>query len=329
MLRRSGCAPPRERSTPNDAPPLRGAASRAPDPRRAAGVDSPPMAIAAIQDFQLPDLRFVPVANVVPHEQSDSTRLTPLVERLKNEAVLHNPPIVTPLAASGADAARYVVLDGANRSAAAREAGFVHLLVQVVRYEEPDVRLRTWHHALAGVARDEFERACGAAPGLGCRKASLLDARALLARREILAYACYPGGGVTTFQGSHDLHERNTTLHAIVDVYREKHRFYRTATDSLEAALEHHPDVTALLVFPHFEPAEVLELATRGERLPAGITRHLVQGRALRLNVPIERMTDAQTSLADKNKWLERWLLDKLEARQIRSYEEPTVIFDE
>jgi hypothetical protein len=287
------------------------------------------MALAAIQDFRLPDLRFVPVGSVIPHEQSDSQRLKPLVERLRSEAVLRNPPIVARLAADGPDAARYVVLDGANRAAAAGEAGFAHLLVQVVRYEEPDVRLLTWHHALAAFAREEFERACGRAPGLACQKESLLHARALLARREILAYACYPGGGVTAFQGSHDLHERNASLHAIVDVYREKRRFFRTATDSLDAALQRHPEVTALVVFPHFEPAEVLELATSGERLPAGITRHLVQGRALRLNVPIERMADAKTSLEAKNAWLERWLLEKLESRQVRFYEEPTVIFDE
>jgi hypothetical protein len=287
------------------------------------------MAIAAIQDFRLPDLRFVPVASVVPHEQSDSQRLKPLVERLRNEAVLRNPPIVAPLAPEGPDAARYVVLDGANRAAAAAQAGFAHLVVQVVRYEEPEVRLLTWHHALAGFPRDAFERACGTAPGLACQNESLLHARALLARREILAYACYPGGGVTAFQGSHDLHERNASLHAIVDVYREKRRFFRTATDSLDAALERHPEVTALVVFPHFEPAEVVELATSGERLPAGITRHLVQGRALRVDVPIERMTDATSSLEAKNAWLEGWILGKLEARQVRFYEEPTVIFDE
>ena len=90
-----------------------------------------------------------------------------------------------------------------------------------------------------------------------------------------------------------------------------------------------HPEVSALVVFPHFDPAEVLELATSGSRLPAGITRHLIRWRALRLNIPVERMTDRAGTLAEKNEWLQRWLMEKLERRQARFYEESTVLFDE
>ena len=90
-----------------------------------------------------------------------------------------------------------------------------------------------------------------------------------------------------------------------------------------------HPEVTALVVFPHFEPAEVMELATSGERLPAGITRHLIRWRALRLNIPLDRLADTKPSLEEKNRWLSEWLQDKWTQRQVRFYEEPTVLFDE
>ena len=113
----------------------------------------------ANHDLRLPDLRFVPVEALVPHEQHDEQRLQSLVERLRGQAVLKNPPIVTPLSAEGAKEARYVVLDGANRATAARVAGLPHVVVQVVRYDDPAVELSTWCHALAGLPRVDLERA--------------------------------------------------------------------------------------------------------------------------------------------------------------------------
>jgi len=56
-------------------------------------------------------------------------------------------------------------------------------------------------------------------------------------------------------------------------------------------------DATTLVVFPHFDPAEVLELAGNGARLPAGITRHLIRWRALRINVPIADLEDVPSEI--------------------------------
>src|SRR3990172_6129123 len=96
--------------------------------------------------LRLPDLRFVPVESLVPHEQHDPHRSGPLVQRLRDHGVLRNPPVVTPLPP---DDDRFVVLDGANRATATRAAGLPHVVVQVVRYEDPGIHLTTWHHALS------------------------------------------------------------------------------------------------------------------------------------------------------------------------------------
>jgi hypothetical protein len=280
-------------------------------------------------DFRFPDLRFLPVESLVPHERHDEQRMRPLVEKIRTSGVLKNPPIVAPLPPGPGGEERFVVLDGANRATAALTADIPHIVAQVVRYEEPDVRLTTWYHALGEYPRTDLEGACLAIPGLECHREDLIHARALVARREALAYVHYAGGAVTTLHGGGDLQERNRMLHGIVDTYRDRRRLYRMSTDSLEVARERYPEVTALIVFPHFEPAEVVELATSGGRMPAGITRHLIRWRALRLNVPLERMIDRQTSLADKNRWLEAWLQEKLAQRQVRFYEESTVLFDE
>ncbi len=279
-------------------------------------------------DFRLPDLEFVPVDALVPHEQHDEQRLEPLVRKLREQRELRNPPVVSPLPLEDGGQ-RYVILDGANRCTAARSAGFAHMLVQVVPYDEPWVRLTTWAHALGEYTTEDFERTLARIPGLEVRRESQLHARAVLARREAIACVVFSDGVADTLRASGDLATRNARLNEVVDTYRGKKRFLRLATDSLADAQARHPDVTALVVFPHFEPAEVIELATGGARLPAGITRHLIRWRALRVNCPIEKLADAGASAAEKNEWLAEWIREKLSSRQVRFYEEPTVLFDE
>jgi hypothetical protein len=279
------------------------------------------------QDSHLPDLRFVPTESIIPHEQHDDQRLGPLVQRFREQSVLKNPPVVTPIW-GGTSGARFMVLDGANRSTAARAAGFPHIVVQVVPYDHGAVRLSTWNHALADFPRAGLEEALGTISGLECRRAELLSARAALARRAALAWVQLADGPALTLHGGNDLHDRNALLNQIVDRYHRR-KFYRVEGDDLGPIRLRHPDVTGLVVFPHFEPAEILELATAGDRLPAGITRHLIRWRALRLNIPIDKLQDDRCSLEDKNRWLEQWISEKLAVRQVRFYEEPTVLFDE
>ena len=287
------------------------------------------MASYASDDLRLPDLRFVPVESLVPHEQHDEQRLQALVHRIREQAVLKNPPVVAPLAANGQKGIRYVVLDGANRATAARAAGLPHMVVLVVRYAEPDVQLSTWYHALGQFPRAELENALRSVPGLESQSAQRMPARALVARREALAFVAYEDGTTTTLHGGHDITGRNALLNAVVDLYRDRGHFYRVTTDTVDQARVGHPDITAVVVFPHFEPAEILELATSGARLPAGITRHLIRWRVLRLNVPLDQLADTDHSLEEKNSWLENWIREKLSSRQVRFYEEPTVLFDE
>jgi hypothetical protein len=283
--------------------------------------------VAAV-GLNLPDLRFVPVEMLVPHEQHDEHRLQALVEKIREQAVLKNPPVVAALSPDRPDS-RFVVLDGANRASAARTAGLPHMLVQVVPYPDPGVQLSTWYHAVANIPDQEFEEALCSVPGLTWQPTQPIHGRAMLARREALAWVAYGGGRAVTLHGGRDITERNTLLNAVVDIYRSQGRFYRVTSDALEEARAAHPEVIALVVFPHFEPAEILELASSGERLPAGITRHLISWRALRVNVPLSRMRDTGETLEEKNRWLESWLMEKLGQRHVRFYEEPTVLFDE
>jgi hypothetical protein len=284
------------------------------------------------QSTDRPDLRILPIEVLVEHEFNDAQRTAPLAGRLQAEGVLKNPPIVTPLAESDGEAdPRFVVLDGANRVTALHSLGYPHILAQVVRYDVPYVTLTTWHHVVTGIDHAVFRAELDALAGMDFRAMDLLHARAGLSRREFLAYVIRADGQVfaaRTEAPRREVHEQNRLLNAMVDTYKDRGKLFRATADNLDEARQLYPDLTALVIFPNYDPAEVLALARDGELLPTGLTRHLIQGRALRTNYPLSALKSSD-ALEAKNARLQAWLKAKMSSREIRFYGESTYLFDE
>src|SRR5512141_2566672 len=102
---------------------------------------------------QLPTLQILPLSVLVVHENHDRQRTLPLVDKLRAQGILRNPPVVMPLADG---TGRYMVLDGANRVTALEEMEFPHIVVQVVQHDDPNVQLETWNHVVWATNADEL-----------------------------------------------------------------------------------------------------------------------------------------------------------------------------
>lgn len=277
-------------------------------------------------DPETPDLRIVAVELLIEHEYNDVQRTAPLAQRLTEEGLLKNPPIATPL---GDGDPRYVVLDGANRVTALHSLGYPHCLVQIVRYEPPQVTLSTWHHLVTGIDPDIFSKQLDSIDGLDFSQIDLLHARAGLARRDFISYTVRADGRVfAAATASSDIKVKNALLNAMVDTYKEKGGLFRATTDNIEDASRLYPDLTGLVIFPNYDPSEVMALARDGELLPTGLTRHLIQGRALRVNYPLADLK-SPASLEEKNAALAAWLRAKMATKEVRYYAEATYLFDE
>ena len=274
--------------------------------------------------IDLPDLRVLPVSSLLVHEQHDVQRSEPLIERLQAEQLLRNPPIVAPIPGEY----RYVVLDGANRVTALSLMGVPHIVAQVVDYEDPELVLDTWYHLVSGMSRQVFHASVEGMSGVELGESDLIGARARLARRDALAYIVYPNADVFVLRSEGDIHLRTARLNDVVDIYKSRGRIYRANTDQVENLLPYFEDVTVLVVFPRYEPAEIIELTREGARLPAGITRHIIPRRALRVNVPLSLLQNDLT-LFEKNRLLKDWLKEKMASKQARLYQESTFLFDE
>jgi hypothetical protein len=274
--------------------------------------------------LELPDLRILPIEQLLLHEQHDAQRSVPLVSRLEVDGILRNPPIVAPVPGEP----RFVVLDGANRVTALKSMGVPHCVAQVVDYEDEELILDTWYHLVGGLPRESFQRAIESLSGVSVEPGDLIHARAALARREALAYIVYADADVFTIRAEGDLHQRAMRLNDLVDIYKARGKIYRANTDHVDRLVPYYDDVTVLVVFPRYQPAEIIELARVGACLPAGITRHIIPRRALRLNFPLSILRD-NWPLIEKNGYLKDWLKGKMANREARFYQESTFLFDE
>jgi len=201
--------------------------------------------------------------------------------------------------------------------------------VQVVPYQQPMVELQTWYHVVSGAGGEELAASFAEIRELEQEETDIFHARALLAQRAVLVYYLLSDGRVFTLAGrGFDIRERTKLLIEIVQKYLYQGRLNRTNTDDIDTLRALYPEMSLTVVFPRFEPVEILDLALEGLPLPPGITRHVVHGRALRLHYPLERLTDDK-SLRQKNADLAEWVQERFERRDVRFYAESTYLFDE
>lgn len=268
-------------------------------------------------DAPPPDLRIVLTRNLHPHEEHDSQRAQPLISRLSQETVVINPPVVAPMSESG----QFVVLDGANRYYAFSHLAYPHILVQVAPYDSGYVELDTWRHLICAWNETSLLEHLRRIESVEMLEGQHHDAIAhILFRDERLLALRVP---------VHSTHERNAALREIVRIYQQNAVLQRTALSEPEDIWRLHPDALAMVIFPHYAPTDIIAAAHHLAYLPPGISRHIIHGRALRINYPLDLLRAPDQSLDAKNAHLQAWMQEKLARRQIRYYAEATYQFDE
>ncbi len=265
-----------------------------------------------------PELRIVPIAHIWAHEEHDSQRSKPLEARLREAELFINPPIVAPMEGEGDD---YVILDGANRCYAFGSIGFEHILVQVTSYNSGFVFLDSWNHIVSGWGADSLLNAMHAV-----ENAELLDGNH---EGALVTLVLRDGRTFSLTSSAENLHERNATLRRAVSTYQQNAALYRTALNEPGQLWPLYPDATALFIFPAYRPADIIRAAKYRAFLPPGISRHVIHGRALHLNYPMDALRDDRASLHEKNEALQIWLRQRLAQRQVRYYAEATYQFNE
>lgn len=269
-------------------------------------------------------LRVVRLDDVLLHEQIEKKRVARLAQRLEKEQFLKNPPIVTEYQS------KYVLLDGATRVTALRQIGCGDVVVQVVDPAGPGMALEAWNHLLVDAPVDELFRALRELPGVVIEPTTLEHAQAALDSRASISALLTKDGRAYTLRaaGERKLEQQAQLLNRVVAAYEGRGEMYRVAHTDVERLVSEYGRLSALFVFPRYQPEEIRRLALNGAKLPMGVTRHIIPGRALRLNIPLDVLRRDEP-LDQKNAWLDEWMKTKLRERHVRFYQEPVFLFDE
>jgi hypothetical protein len=272
----------------------------------------------------LPNLMVLPTDSLLLHEDFDPRRAEKLSRRILEGGILKNPPIVAPIP----DTDLYVVLDGANRTSAFARVGIPHIVAQVVDYNDPEVVVDTWYHVVSGMDLEVFEQGLTSIDHLQLVDCSLEEARQALAAHSAIAYIVGESGvrQVITPDGGNQ--GTLKLLSDIVGTYRGRADIYRASNDIWEIQKPYYPEITALLIFTRLRPEDIIAAALGEQKIPSGITRHIIPARALNINFPVGILMSSWT-LEQKREWMHEWLMERMAANAIRYYAESTFSFNE
>ena len=272
---------------------------------------------------ELPQLQIVPIERVIFHEENDPERTGQLAGQLRKEAILKNPPVVSPHPGNG----KFILLDGANRLMALESLGIPDALVQVIELSDPGLRLQTWHHAIEHLGKDSLLNTLGAMPGISLGHSSPAAVKPIH-HNSVLCRLQFHDATVYEVAARRSLTECLEDLRAITAVYRGFRFMDRVSYTNLDHLKKNYPAFSGLITFRTITKDDILEIASKGLRIPSGITRIVLPKRALRVNIPLDILRfDALT--AEKNHWLRKRIDEQIKQKSIRFYNEPTFLFDE
>jgi hypothetical protein len=264
------------------------------------------------------ELRLIRSLDVMLHEECEDERSGRISGRLKSEKVLYNPLIL------GKYKKEYILLDGANRFEALRRNSCRLILAQVVDYQEPEIMLRSWYHYVNGLDAGTLKKFLK-------RKHIRFENTGFdikpISVNEIIVHDSYWES--LRIKLGKSLAESIAHLRAISKFYESNFNYHRVDSDSeLEELNNTFPGGGTMIMYPQYSKENIIKICNMKLKLPAGITQHLIPNRVLHIKYPLENLK-SNNGLDKKNSDLMKFVIQKINRKQVRLYKEPILIFDE
>lgn len=273
------------------------------------------MSILAGEKFEL---KLLPSKAVALHEECEGNRSSRLVDRFKDEHVLYNPLIVAKYNES------HILIDGANRFEALKQLGCKAILAQLVDYSSEEVVLKTWYHYVSFMTMAELTEFALSA-GLMLKKIQSTKNKASAC--DLLVYSSE--GEAVSVTLDDDLKTMLSQLAAINRYYDEKYSYTRIDSDTdISDVKTLSPDDGLLFVFPCLKKEDIIKIAGFEQKLPAGISRHLIPNRVLHIKILIDAL-NTDENIDKRNEELQKHIQHKIDSKKVRLYREPILVFDE
>lgn len=257
------------------------------------------------------------------HETTETNRLRNIYERISNSRYLMNPVIV------GNYGSQRILIDGANRLSTLKEIGCKLVIAQLTDYKSKRIRLRNWNHLIYDAKIEHVVEYC-LNKGYKYEDKTYKEAKSIIQQfnNYILVSDISNGRSILIYLPK-KFKENIERLHTFTKFYFNVYNFDRSEEEITYYDLRKYSRKNGLLVeFFHFNKKQIVNIANNDSKLPAGISRHILDNRVLHVRYDIAKLKDDR-DLEQKRADLNKYLLNKIDTNKVRQYRESVIVFDE
>jgi hypothetical protein len=276
-------------------------------------------------NHEFPEIKVVPIKDLVFHEIEEPLRTKRLEERLMSDGFLKNPVIVGRIPNSDS---KLLLLDGMHRVSALRNLGCDSVVAQFVDYFDNEVKVDAWCHLIQNCDRQDLLSKISGIRNVRLTKTSTKRARELLKQRRILCYLLFKNLDTFTVKGISDLKAAVSELSKIIGICHESSSVRRGSEAETRFLLMRQKMASAALMIPVFKKKEIVEFAIEKKKLPTGITRHIVPSRVLGLRVDLG-LLKVEMPIEGRNSIIQEMFSLRMANGKVRYYGESVLIFDD
>ncbi len=257
-------------------------------------------------------LDIIPLEDIKPHEQTIATNYKNLLEKTRRTGLFIDPLVV--------DKKTGFLLDGHHRFKVMKEMGCRGAIVQKVNYMKDYIKLGTWFPFVRETRKifNKFE----------FEEVDFDLAKQELEKMKIpFIYRIYTKTQKKTYifkdietRGFYGMFKNQSKLTHQLE--KQGIHLEYCADDLFENYLKKRHGVLIRRI-PKKE--ELIELATKGKVLPPKSTRHEIQNRLIRINMPFGWLVSLPPDEARKR--IIQKLKRKITHRLVRTYNEPVIVF--
>lgn len=269
------------------------------------------------------NLEILRISDIKLHETTETNRLRNIYDRITSSKFLMNPVIV------GRYDHQLMLIDGANRLGTLKEIGCKLIIAQIIDYKKTRIKLKNWNHLIYEMNLDLIVNYC-TTHKLKFKFVEHKDGSKIL--KESLYHVL-----ISDIQNRKSIiisfeKNFNNLLHSLnnfTKLYFNIFPFDRSEEEIRYSDLCKYSRMKGLLVeYPKFTKNQIIKIANLDVKLPAGISRHILENRVLHVRYDISKLLNEE-NIEVKNNELKKYLTNKIDNNKVRQYRESVIVFDE
>lgn len=271
------------------------------------------------------NLKLLKISDIQLHETTETKRLRNIFDRIAKDRKLMNPVIVAK------HNNKHILIDGANRLSSLVDIGCKLVLAQIIEYTESRIKLKNWNHLVYDIKPQIIRSYCIQ------KKIKFFELKHHEALILLKKYKHYILVTDTKSLKSILLHLPDSfdsmvkELNNFTKIYFNNYLFDRSESEIKISDLKKYSRKFGILIeFTPFNKEHIIAIANDrySNKIPAGITRHILVNRVLHVRYDINNLMD-EKDIEKKSKELEQYLIKKIDNNLVRQYKESVIVFDE